>query len=384
MKIGVTIIKSWNFHNPVKVNFGAGILEKISEIAGNNVLLVTTPGFTKRGLTNRAVDLLAGKEVKVYDYVLPNPEVERVDNDFKELSGNGIDVVVGIGGGSVLDTAKAFTYLLSLGEPLSLQQAFEDKVALPAVEMLPMIAVPTTSGTGSEVTPFATLWDAKQLKKYSLATPKLYSDTALLDPELTLGLPREITIDSGLDVLSHALESLWSKHVNPLSRLYALQAVEIVMQTLPELINYPGKLALRSEMMQASLLAGLAISSTRTALAHSMSYPVTAKFGVPHGLACAFCLPELLEFNAEADDGRLKRVALKLGFDSIASMQTALVKLFAKVEVDQSMRSYISSLDELVALAPEMHTPGRADNNIRSADQNDIRMLLEKAFQRSG
>jgi len=171
---------------------------------------------------------------------------------------------------------------------------------------LPVIAVPTTAGTGSEVTPWATFWDKKIGRKHSLHYPRLFPERALVDPELTITLPPEPTLAGGLDALSHALEAIWNRNANPISDQYAIAAAKEVLRTLPALMEAPGELPLRSAMAKAALLSGLAFSNTQTALAHSISYPMTLRYGLPHGIACSFCLPLVLRMacgkNGERDN----------------------------------------------------------------------------------
>jgi phosphonate metabolism-associated iron-containing alcohol dehydrogenase len=182
----------------------------------------------------------------------------------------------------------------------------------------PIIAIPTTSGTGSEVTSWATVWDTVAMKKYSLACETLYPETALVDPLLTLGLPRAVTISTGLDALSHALESIWNVNANPVSGSLAEVAAREVLEALPLLADDLGSEALRTRLARASLFAGLAFSNTRTALAHALSYHLTLHHGVPHGIACSFSLPLVMRAVAgcnAACDASLKRI---FGTDLIA------------------------------------------------------------------
>ncbi|RYY98251.1 MAG: iron-containing alcohol dehydrogenase, partial [Comamonadaceae bacterium] len=158
----------------------------------------------------------------------------------------------------------------------------------------PLIAVPTTAGTGSEVTPWATVWDQAAQKKYSLHLPQTWPGIALIDPELMLSLPASVTLQSGLDALSHALEAIWNVNANPVSDTFAVAAVHDIFATLPALMGALDDVALRGRMALAALKAGMAFSNTRTALAHSISYEMTLRHGLPHGIACAFPLPLVL------------------------------------------------------------------------------------------
>ena len=159
--------------------------------------------------------------------------------------------------------------------------------------------MPTTAGTGSEVTSWATVWDTQSGKKYSLSRPNLYPKHALVDPTLMIGKPRQLTISTGLDALSHALESLWNVNANPISAHHAVVAAREILAVLPQLVNDLQNLELRSRMAAAALSAGLAFSNTRTAIAHSISYPVTLHHDVVHGIACSFTLPMVLRSVAE-------------------------------------------------------------------------------------
>jgi len=257
---------------------------------------------------------------------------------------------------------------------------FEEQSPLPDIRPLPLTAIPTTAGTGSEVTPFATIWDLSGEKKYSLSSPRLFARRALLDPKLTLTLPRDLTVVTGLDALSHALESLWNRCANPITRAYALRAAAIALETLPALAIDLKNTELRTKMMEASLLAGLAISGSRTALAHSISYPITARYGMPHGLACSFTLPAILEFNAAADDGRLLDAARALGFASLGGFVEGIAELFKQLGVRDLLEQYIQGADDLLILVPQMFTPGRADNNLRGLSSAQLREIIGRSL----
>lgn len=367
----------WSYHNPTKIIFGAGSLDDLPALfTARTILLFTTPGFTKRGVTDCLRELLADREVVIYDEVKPNPDVNDIIGQYTSISNKAVEAVLGLGGGSVMDTAKAMRFLLAAQEDVCLLSHLEQGIPLPFVTPLQMLAVPTTAGTGSEVTPFATLWDHRRAKKYSLSTSNLHPTMTVVDPKLTLNMPREVTVSSGLDALSHALEALWNRNAGPITHSYSIRAIANIFQALPRVLAEPDNLEQRTVMMEASLLAGLAISVTRTALAHSISYPITAHYGVPHGLACGFPLPQVMMFNATVDDGRITKAAHELGYPSIKAFQEGLVELFQTVGVGVMLRQYVPSMDALIALAPQMITPGRTDNNLRTVEVVDIVNLL--------
>jgi len=371
----------WQFANPVRIRFGDGRLDDLARLElPERVLLVTTPGFTRRGVTDRVRALIGEVRVVVYDEVEPNPSLDVLDAAAAGLEGKGIGAIAAVGGGSAMDTAKALAFRLAPGHEVSLAAHFRDGVELPAVSPLPVIAVPTTAGTGSEVTPFATIWDRAQNKKYSLAGERVFPHTAILDPLLTIGLPESETVASGLDALSQGLESIWNRSANPVTVSYATRAVALALETLPGLVRDLSNAKLRRAMMEASLLAGLAISSTRTALAHSMSYPLTAHYGTPHGLACSFTLSALCAYNAREDDGRLDRLGRELGLDGADGLVVRLRSILRELRVGARVRETVPGLEAVLSLAPEMFTPGRADNNLAAVDRAAIESILVAAW----
>lgn len=374
---------NWKFWNPVRILFGMNRLGELpSLVAGDRVLLLTTRGFSRRGLTAAIAGLLPDKTLSIRDHLAPNPEIDSVQHLTASLGDERVDVIVALGGGSVIDTAKALSVSLpGRQEGFSLRAHLAADAPLPSCAPLKVIAIPTTAGTGSEVTPFATLWDTGAGEKYSLTSERLFPHTALLDPALTATLPRRQTIISGLDALSHAFESLWNRNASPLSAAWARQAIELTFEALPRLLATPDDLVWRARMLEASLLGGLAISQTKTALAHSISYPLTARCGVPHGLACSFTLPALLKYNSVADDGSLLALARQLGCDSLAALGERLDRLFRQLGVSQLLHEHRLRLEDLLKLRPFMLKPGRADNNWRAADLDDLVEILTAALK---
>lgn len=378
-------IQSWESQNPVKINFGPGRLADLPKLVGpRNALLVTTPGSTSRNVTDRVRDLLSDHELTVFDQVKPNPDMGDLERDAAELHGEPFGVIIGLGGGSAMDTAKAFSALLVSKKTNALSSYFKHGAQISAEKSLAKIAVPTTAGSGSEVTPFATVWDGQERKKYSLDSPDLYSESAIIDPELSVTLPLQTTVSSGLDALSHAFESIWNRRCTPITKLFATEAIKTIIKHLPAAVADPVNLHHRSELMRASLLSGLAISNTRTALAHSMSYPMTIYYGLPHGLACGFTLPAILDFNLAADDGRLASLAETLGFSSCEHLKGRISGLFVEVGVADLLNRYISNLDDLIPLAPEMLNATRSTNNLRDADVSDVAEILRTSWETLG
>jgi phosphonate metabolism-associated iron-containing alcohol dehydrogenase len=290
----------WRYRNPVRIEFGVGVFAKLPALmAGRRYVLVTYPEPAFARLSDRLASD-AGPPAAVIDDVSPNPDFVRLAEQTASLGRRPYDVIVALGGGSVIDTAKALA--AAPGDFTPVRRFVEGDGDGTALSSIPILAVPTTAGTGSEVTCWATLWDEAAQKKYSLSRDGLYPERAIVDPELMRGKPRGLTVATGLDALSHALESIWNINANAVSTQFAVSAARRILAVLPRLVEEPDNLDLRTQMAQAALFAGLAFSNTKTALSHSLSYPITLRHGVAHGIACSFTLPQVLMSLAGRDD----------------------------------------------------------------------------------
>lgn len=302
------------FHNPVDTRFGWGSLLQLADVTANQkVALVTFPEARGLGLIERIQDLLGDRLIYVVEDVQPNPDVAQLRDTYERFWQQAGDchTVIAVGGGSAIDTAKALIVGTESGrfdELLALLAT--GKPFVPSRSKL-LIAAPTTAGTGSEVTPWATIWDSASHKKYSLHLECTWPKVAIIDPQLMLTVPGSVTVSTGLDALSHALESVWNVNANPISDTFAISAIVDILQCLPLLQRDLSNEELRSRMALAALKAGLAFSNTKTALAHSISYEMTLQYGLPHGIACSFTLPLVLGLawgHDEARDRTLQRI----------------------------------------------------------------------------
>lgn len=305
-----------DFHNPVRSVYGAGALSSLPKLLdGRRATLVVFPEARQLGLLGRLQALLGERLAGVVEDVRPNPDVAELKALYEAFwrdPGAG-EVLVAVGGGSAIDTAKALMVGTESGGFDELVRALAAGRGFVPARCKTLIAVPTTAGTGSEVTPWATVWDRGAQKKYSLHLPQTWPAIALIDPELMLSLPASVTLQSGLDALSHALESIWNVNANPLSDTFAVAAVHDILDALPQLMARLDDKDLRARMALAALKAGMAFSNTRTALAHSISYEMTLRYGLPHGIACSFPLPMVLARAIGRDAGRDAVLAQALG-----------------------------------------------------------------------
>ncbi|MFK4811771.1 phosphonoacetaldehyde reductase [Devosia sp. ZW T5_3] len=292
----------WSYRNPVDVRFGRGSFAMLADAIGGRSYALVTYGEPYFRTLSAELKAKAGAPVLVIDDIAPNPDILLLEAQAGRFAGLSTppEVVVALGGGSVIDSAKVFA--AARGDFGVVDAYLNKRAGAETVKPLPLIAVPTTAGTGSEVTCWGTIWDNAAGLKYSLAHPGLYPEVALVDPDLMIGKPRDLTIQTGLDALSHALESLWNRNANPVSMAHAVAAAKGVLSTLPLLANDLRNPQLRDHMARAATLAGFAFSNTKSAIAHSLSYPITLRYGVPHGIACSFSLPMIMR-GVEGDGG---------------------------------------------------------------------------------
>lgn len=362
---------SWFHYNPVRVLAGSDALWALPGLIGKDGgrwLLVTSPGFTRRGITERVRASLGQNSpsdaVLVYDRVTPNPVLDDLDSMAAQFSGQDLTGVIALGGGSVIDAAKVLAVTMNTPVDRPLHEFFRAEWRHDWQRRAKVIAIPTTAGTGAEVTPFATVWDQERRCKYSVTGDHLFPDYCILNAELTLSLGKDETLYTGLDATSHALESLWNRNSTPVSEALALSALQLIARALPQVLRTPHDIEYRRQMQHASLLAGMAIAETRTAIAHSISYPLTLRYGIPHGLACSFTLPLILEANLEQlSDSEIKRKTLE-----------SILILLREVDFRKHVARY-ASRTEVLGLKEEMLTKGRADNFSFRADLE--RLLID-------
>jgi alcohol dehydrogenase len=290
-------------HQPrTRLIFGAGSVQRIAELTwqlgGTRILLVTDPGIVAAGHAQRVQHLLEDASLAVtrFEQVEENPTTHCVDQCLAVARAANINLIIGLGGGSSMDTAKGCNFLLTNGGQM------EDywgvgKARLP---MLPLIAIPTTGGTGSECQSFALISRADSHQKMACGDPKAAAAIAILDPELTLSQPPRVTACSGIDAVAHSVESAVTTKRTPLSKVYSREAFRLTMRGLPRVLSRPDDLEARGFMQLGAAFAGLAIENSMLGAAHSAANPLTAHFNIAHGQAVGLMLPHVVRFNARA------------------------------------------------------------------------------------
>jgi alcohol dehydrogenase len=294
----------FDYQPRTRLVFGVGTIDQLGRIAVETpirrALIVTDPGIVSAGHVDRGLASLreAGVEAVVFDGVRENPTTVDVDACLSVARDAKIDGIIGLGGGSAMDTAKGCNFLLTNGGRMQDYWGV-GKATRP---MLPMIAIPTTAGTGSECQSFALIADEATHQKMACGDPKAAARAAILDPSLTLSQPASVTACTGIDALAHALETAVTKRRNAISALYSKEAFRLIVHSLPIVLRDPSDLEARSNMLLGAAFAGTAIENSMLGAAHSAANPLTAHFGTVHGQAVGIMLPGVVRFNSKDED----------------------------------------------------------------------------------
>ncbi|GAB6848625.1 iron-containing alcohol dehydrogenase [Paraburkholderia kururiensis] len=347
---------------------------------------ITQPVMEANGVAGRVVAALEQKDIQVLIVrdVEPEPSIENVESVYREqIAPFAPDAVLSIGGGSVLDAAKLFAVRLTNAQPLR-EWLGIDLIASPGV---PLILVPTTSGTGSEVTPNAIVTLPDEALKVGIVSRHLLPQLVILDATLTLDLPKPITAATGMDAFIHALESYISTKANPVSDMYAMESMRLIGANLLEAYDNGQSLKAREAMLLGSMYGGLALTAAGTAAVHALAYPLGGMFNVTHGVANSMLLPHVMQFNLDAIEARLANVAHALAIahhdDSDAQ---AAEKLLARIRewtaalaIPQDLRRFGVSEDHLDALAVAASKVKRLlGNNPKPLSLDDIKAIYRR------
>ena len=273
--------------------------------------MLPTEESSKAGIAKQCIDAISSERIcfTLFDEVEPNPSTDSVMKGLGLAKREDFDTIVAVGGGSSIDAAKAINVLRANGGHLADYRGL-DQVRRKG---LPLIAIPTTAGSGSEMTSYMLISDSETHQKIVCTDPKIIPDLAILDPTLTLGLPATVTIETGIDALSNGIESYVSKVSNPYSEPFSLRATEIIAQNIFRVYQQPSDLDARGQMLMGSNMSGLAIHLSSIGAAHSMANPLTKHFNITHGIAVGMVLPYVMLFNAPSQLKKYKQLALALG-----------------------------------------------------------------------
>jgi alcohol dehydrogenase len=309
------MITSYNVFVPSLMGCGASLRTglKVRELGCKKVLVVYDKGLKAVGISDTIVENLrnAGIETVCFDGVLPDPPDTMVEEAAEIARNEAIDGIVAIGGGSAIDTAKGINVLINNAPPI-MQYFGVQKRLKPGV---PMVFIPTTSGTGSEVTNMCVISCTSRGNKDSVVSPVCVASLAILDPELTLGLPPKMTASTGVDALAHAVESLTGNQSNPISDALARDAIRTIAKWLPIAYRDGSNIEAREQMLLASMFAGMAFTNGLVHVGHSIAHTLGAHFHIPHGVACAVAMPEVIEYTARTEYKKVRMICECLGVE---------------------------------------------------------------------
>ena len=381
---------AYQFQTPTKIISGIGstaeIIKELNDLHAKKVLLITDPGLVQAGVAQQVVEMLkqAAVEVEIFDAVEPDPSIQVATKAAEMAKNVKANVLIALGGGSAIDTAKSAALLVTNGGYLK-DYAGVNKVIKP---ILPLIAVPTTAGTGSEVTIFAVMSDPEKQEKFTISSALIAPAVAVLDPLLTLKLPPSVTAFTGMDALTHAIEAFTSSIAQPPTDALALSAIKLVLKHLPVAVGRGDNIKARDGMLQASLLAGIAFNNAFLGLAHAIASPLGGHFHVPHGLANAVMLPYVMEYNLPTAVRRYAEIGCALGLQAVGDTPravaektvAAITQLARDINIPEKL-SNIGAKEELLPLvARDALKSIQLKFNVRNASEKEILALLQKAY----
>ncbi len=361
---------NWFYQQPVQIYFGTDERFRLPEIAAaldrHKAVLVCGRTMAANGTVAELTARTGGLIVAVYDQVKPNPTVVNVDECAGLIRQTGADLVVAIGGGSSMDCAKAAAAIAPRTE--SIAQYHGTGVALPAGG-LPIIQIPSTAGTGSEVTAVSVLTNEEKHFKAPVASQSFYAAAAIVDPALTWSMTPYVAAVTGLDVLAHAIEAYQSRGHQPICDIYCLEAARLVFRHLRAACATPVNPEAKEQMALASLLAGLGFNLPKTGPSHACSFVLTNRYGIPHGEACALTLDVFLEIIARNDGGRMAAMAAACGFTDPAAMAGAIRSLKKDLGVRTDLRDLQLDDEALAALVRDSQHPNMRNSPVHITDE---------------
>ncbi|MBA3007933.1 MAG: iron-containing alcohol dehydrogenase [Proteobacteria bacterium] len=384
--------QSFTVTQPTRIQFGVGCISSlgrtVQEFNGTNVFLVIDPGLVKAGIASQITAPLDAAAIPytLYDNIDPEPGLKLADKGYKIAKSKGCDCVIGAGGGSAMDVAKAVAILLTNGGKAADYLGLDKIVKAGA----PKIMIPTSAGTGAEVTFTAVFINEKTGSKGGMNGAPLYPEAAILDPALTLSLPPQVTAYTGIDALTHALEAYTSSQAHIISEMYSLEAIDLISRNLPKAYANGTNLEARSAMLMGSLLGGKALATAGVGLVHAMAYPMGGMFGIAHGLANAVLLPYVVEYNLI---GNMEKFAILAGVlgkkteemttrEAAERCVEALFELNADVGIPATLQDLDIPVDQLPEMARIALTVTRpVENNPRKPTLDDVINIYQMAYE---
>ncbi len=384
------LTRQYVFHAPTRVIFGSGSVQatgrEVAALGGTAALVVTDRGVVHAGLLDGVRASLAASDIRttVFDAVEPNPSIGTVNSALAAYQSGGCNTIVAVGGGSPMDVAKAVGILATNGGGIA---QYEGKPEAVRSDLPPLVCVPTTCGTGSEVTPFAVITDEERHWKMSIASPREVPRVAIIDPDLFLKMPASLIAATGMDALTHAIESYTNQDVQPFSDAFDIHAIRLIGTYLrPAVAN--GNREAMAYMAVAAAMAGMGFSQNRLGIVHAISHPVTSYVGTPHGVANAILLPYVLEYNAIGAGPRIAEIGKALSgnnpqmaWNTSAQMGIQAVRALSRdVGIPETLGEVGVTEEHVAAIAVDAMKSGNIRINPRRATQQDIEIVIRNAI----
>ncbi|MGB9627735.1 MAG: iron-containing alcohol dehydrogenase [Thermodesulfobacteriota bacterium] len=380
-----------SLRSPHLILAGIGASERLGQeakgIGAKRVLLVTDQGIIDSGVAEKIQDQLKkeGMEVEIFKEVLPDPDIANAEACIERAKKGKYELIVGLGGGSPMDIASVTSVMLT--NPGTIYDYFG--INLVKNPGIPTILIPTTAGTGAEVTPNAILTDTKEKLKKAIVSPYILPRIAIVDPLLTLSMPPSVTSSSGIDALTHAIESYTSNNSTILTDLFAKEAIVMIGQSLRTAVANGNHLEARYDMSIGSLYAGISLANAGVTAVHALAYPLGGQFNIPHGIANGLLLPYVMEFNVLGNIPKFAQVAKFLGervehlslLDQAYHSAMAVKALYKDLKIPQSLRELNVPKEAISEMArAAINVTRLMGNNPRKMTVEDIEKIYEKAF----
>lgn len=324
--------QSFNYCMPTRVCFHAGASREVAGfMKGNNVLIVSDPFLYKTGVAEAIGNSMVGKKVAYFSEFEPNPSCESVDKAAEAAREIKADCVIGLGGGSALDISKIVSCLVD--NEGSIYDYYSGGQKVLTERKASLICIPTTAGTGSEVTNVGVFTNKRAGIKMPMVNDLFWADVAVIDPELTYTLPPVVTASTGMDAFCHGIEAYWNKDSQPMCDMLAMGAMKQILENIKKAYDKPDDIEARGAMLASSMIAGVAFSQTRTTGIHAISFPLTTEFGANHGTACSVTLPAFIRISTQREKEKMLALAAYLGYESVELLADTVEELMVSMNM---------------------------------------------------
>jgi alcohol dehydrogenase len=381
------MINNFDFILPTKIRYGIGMVTVLGEelrlLKTKKVMIITDRGLVHAGMVHKITDLVKAEGLRyiIYDDIEANPKDYNVELAADTARKESIDTIVAFGGGSPIDAAKAVAVLTKQGGKV---RDYQGKGKIKD-DCIPLITIPTTAGTGSEVTFSSVITDTKEKFKFTIKSPAIAAKVAIIDPELTLTVPPMITAATGIDALTHGIEGYTANCTEPIAEAVGLYAIEYIAKNITDAVKHGTNLEARDKMMMGSLLAGLSFSHADVASVHCMAEALGSMYDAPHGMCNAILLPFVMEYNLPSAEAKYARVARAMGIeardDLIAAVQgIEHIKRLSKEIGLPGIKTLPISAEDFPLLAEMAVKNGSNESNPREITKDDYIMIFNKAY----